>query len=219
MERSVLIILSILAALMNSHSQIRIRCPAPKFKPASQQYRGNLKHRGRGGATGTSITVANIYDSPEIRTEIANSDENKDRAIPQSSERQVFTLEAFLRQAKVEDNDCEIHLELSETARKNALRVIVEIPPDSDFDSDYQKILRLMRSRFPRRRKLGPGIAFGLLPAVRIKVTGFGFFDGVHKGMVGSKRPNGGHGSAPVKTFWELHPASNIQCLPAKACP
>jgi hypothetical protein len=211
--------LLVLLASINVYSQIRMKCPSPEFKPASQQYRGKLKHRGRGADAGTSITVAKIYELPDLRTEIVNSDTNKDRAIPESAERQTLTLEAFLRQAKIEGNDCEIHLELSETARKNALRVIVEIPPDSAFASDYQKILRLVRSRFPRRRKLGPGIAFGLLPAVRMKVTGFGFFDGVHKAMAGPNRPNGGHGSAQVKTFWELHPAWNIQCLPARACP
>jgi hypothetical protein len=219
MKRLVIIVLFILPAFTNVYGQIKIRCPAPEFKRASEQYRGKLKHRARGDETGTSITVSNIYELPEVRTEIANSDDNKERAIPASAELQTFTLEAFLRQAKVEGNDCEIHLELSDTARKNARRVIVEIPPDPDVASDYQKILRLMRSRFPRRRKLGPGIAFGLLPAVRVKITGFGFFDGVHKAMAGPKRPNGGHGSAPVKTFWELHPAWNIQCLPASACP
>jgi hypothetical protein len=219
MKRLWLVAFLILPTSTNVYSQIRIKCPAPEFKPPSRQYRGVLKHRARGGETGTSITIAEIYALPDVPTELVNSDANNDRPMPGSAEQQTFTLEASLRQAKVEGNDCEIHLEFSETARKNAHRVIVEIPPDSDFASDYQKILRLMRSRFPRRRKLGPGVAFGLLPAVRMKVTGFGFFDGVHKAMAGPNRPNGGHGSAQVKTFWELHPGWNIQCSPATACP
>jgi hypothetical protein len=219
MKKLLLVVLLISAASIDAYGQIRVRCPAPEFKPPSQQYRGELKHRARGAETGTSITIAEIYALPNESTEVVNSDANKDRPMPGSAEQQTFTLEAFLRQAKVEGNDCEIHLEFSETARRNALRVIVEIPPDADFASDYQKILRLMRSRFPRRRKLGPGVAFGLLPAVRMKVTGFGFFDGVHKAMAGPNRPNGGHGSAQVKTFWELHPGWNINCLPATACP
>ena len=219
MKRLLLIVLLTLPAFTNVYSQKKVECPPPEFKQPSLQYRGTLKHRERGDETGTPITVADIYDLPEVRTDVANSEDHADRAIPGSAELQTFTLEAFLRQAKVEGNDCEIHLELSDTARKNARRVIVEIPPDADVKSDYQKILRLMHSRFPRRKKLGPGVAFGILPAVRVKITGFGFFDGVHKALAGPKRPNGGHGSAQVKTFWELHPAWNIQCLPASACP
>jgi hypothetical protein len=129
-----------------------------------------------------------------------------------SAETKTFTLHGFLRQAKVEGNDCEIHLEFSDTTRADARRFIVEIPPDADVRSDYQKVLRLMQSRFPRRRSLGPDKAFLMEPAVPVTVTGFGFFDGIHKTMSGPRRPNGGHGSAQVKTFWELHPAWNITC-------
>jgi hypothetical protein len=131
--------------------------------------------------------------------------------MPGSKETRTFTLEAFLWQAKVESNDCEIHLELNDSATSStARRVIVEIPPESAFHSDYQAILRLIQQRFPGTTNLGPDKSFKFSPPVRMKITGFGFFDGVHKQFAGSGGGNGGHGTAAVKTFWELHPGWNV---------
>ena len=92
MKRLVLIVVFALLVSTNVYSQTRIRCPSPEFKPASQQYRGILKHRARGAETGPSISVAKIYELPDVRIETANSDANKDRAIPGTAERQTFTL-------------------------------------------------------------------------------------------------------------------------------
>jgi len=156
-----------------------------------------------------------MYALPNITTAVANSEQNSDRPIPNSAENKTFTLDALLRQAKVEGNDCEIHLEFSDTSATNAKRAIVEIPPDPDVKSDYQMILRLIHARFPHRQ-LKPDSAFVFPTPIPMKVTGFAFFDGVHKAMAGPHRPNGGHGSAQVKTFWELHPAWNVDC---PSCP
>jgi hypothetical protein len=160
-----------------------------------------------------------MYGWPDVEEAGVNSDANKNREMPGSKETQTFTLDALLQQAKVEGNDCEIHLEFSQTNRANARRVIVEIPPDSDVESDYQTILRLMHSRFPRRRSVGPDVAFKFTRPVHMRITGLGFFDGVHKHFAGTEGGNGGHGSAAVQTFWELHPAWNVQCLPGSSCP
>jgi hypothetical protein len=211
MKRIPLLTLLIFATSISASGQT-VTCPNANSQ--NQQYRGDLKHRERGAETGTSITISDVYALPNVTAASVNSNTNKHRAMPGSAEAQTFTLDALLRQAKVEGNDCEIHLEFSQTARANARRVIAEIPPDPDFSSDYQTILRLMQSRFPRRRILGPGVKYVFAPPVHMRVTGFGFFDGIHKSMAGPRRPNGGHGSASVKTFWELHPAWNVQCLP-----
>ena len=218
MKKLPFLLLLILFASISAYAQLSVTCPPPVFKDPSVQYRGDVKHRARGTDTGTAIQVADMYGWPNVAVTVVNSPANKHRAMPGSKETETSTLDALLRQAKVEGNDCEIHLELSQTAAANARRVIVEIPPDSDVESDYQTILRLMHARFPHRG-LGPGTAFIFTPPVHMTVTGFGFFDGVHKAMAGPKRPNGGHGSARVKTFWELHPAWNVQCSPSSSCP
>lgn len=219
MKRLLILSLILVTATIYGQQPLRVTCSPPEFKTQNRQYRGDVKHRSRGAQTGTGITVAGVYDFPSIDSDTVNSDANSSRPVAGTQESRTFTLDAFLRQAKVEGNDCEIHLEFSDTARTNARRIIVEIPPDADFSSDYQTILRLVHSRFPRRRVLGPGVAFGLIPAVHMKITGFGFFDGFHARLVGPHKPNGGHGSANVKTFWELHPAWNVRCIPETDCP
>jgi hypothetical protein len=131
--------------------------------------------------------------------------------MPGSKETKTLTLDAFLRQAKVEGNDCTIHLEFNDSPTDgNSRRVIVEIPPDPAFSSDYQAILRLVQQTFPGTSKFGPDVPFRFTSPVHIQITGFGFFDGVHKGFASPSRPNGGHGSVTVQTFWELHPAWHV---------
>ena len=196
------------------HSQT-VTCPAAK--PQQNQYRGDVKHRAPGNPSGTLIGAANMYAFPNITVAAAGA--AKHAPMAGSKEMQTFTLDAFLWQAKVEGNDCEIHLELSDSqTNSTARRVIAEIPPDSAFDSDYQAILRLIQKKFPGTTVFGPDVPFRFTSPVHMKITGFGFFDGVHKGFVSPSKPNGGHGSATVKTFWELHPAWEVRFLPPQAC-
>ena len=54
-------------------------------------------------------------------------------------ELQVFHLAtAFLQEASVNAADCDVHFDLSQTSDKNAARVIVETPVDSEFCSARQ---------------------------------------------------------------------------------
>lgn len=219
MKRLLFFPLLISFASITAYGQKAIVCRAPKFVQPSVQYRGDVKHRARGAETGTAVVVTDMYGFPEVAVARVSSAANKHKAMPGSKETETFTLDALLQQAKVEGNDCEIHLEFSETASAKARRVIVEIPPDADVHSDYQTILRLIHSRFPQTKVLGPDVPFRFASPVHMKITGLGFFDGVHKHFAETEGGNGGHGSPAVKTFWELHPAWNVQCLPASNCP
>lgn len=96
--------------------------------------------------TGTAIDIAGMYALPRVDTQIVNGEENKHRPMPDSPEEKTFTLDALLVQAKVEPNDCEIHLEFAQTTMNNAKRVIVELTPDAGFSSDDQKVLRPLPS-------------------------------------------------------------------------
>ena len=195
-----------------AHSQINVQCGPPKFKPPSQQYRGKLKHRAIGAPTGTIIHATDMYNFPDETVDDAGADTNG--PIPDSPETQTFTLDAFLWQAKVEPNDCEVHLELNDSKTKSdERRVIVEIPPDDDVRSDYQAILQLIKKKFPKTKVFGPDIPFRFASSVHVRITGFGFFDGVHLHFAQAEGGNGGHGSPSVQTFWELHPAWHVTIL------
>ena len=109
-------------------------------------------------------------------------------------ELQVFHVaNAFLQEASVNAADCDVHFEISQTADKNAPRVIVETPVDSEFCSARQNAQsQLAKHGFKLDSQHG-----GELPqALPVEVLGMAFEDFDHN-----------RGSPQVKTIWELHPA------------
>src|ERR1700693_4477815 len=103
-----LLLLAVLISLPAITQAQTVTCPAAK--PISNQYRGKVKHRNPGNQTGTPIKAAKMYTFPDVT--VAQAGSFKTNPMPGSKETQTFTLDAFLWQAKVEGNDCEIHLEL-----------------------------------------------------------------------------------------------------------
>jgi len=205
MKRLLFLVLLTLFVSIAAHGQINVQCGPPKFVPPNKQYRGKLKHRTIGNPTGSIIHASDMYTFPDETVDDASAAING--PIPDSPEAKTFTLDAFLWQAKVEPNDCEVHLELNDSkTNSNANRVIVEIPPDTDVSGDYHK--------FPKTKVFGPEVPFRFTTPVHMRITGFGFFDGVHLHFAQLEGGNGGHGSANVKTFWELHPAWNVTIIP-----
>jgi hypothetical protein len=109
-------------------------------------------------------------------------------------ELQVFHVaKAFLQEASVNVADCDVHFEISLTADKNADRVIVETPVDSEFCSARQNAQsQLAKHSF----KLDSQHGGELQQALPVEVLGMAFEDFDHN-----------RGSPQVKTIWELHPA------------
>jgi hypothetical protein len=109
-------------------------------------------------------------------------------------ELQVFHVaNAFLQETSVNGADCDVHFEISMTADKNAPRVIVETPVDSEFCSARQNAQsQLAKHGF----KLDSQHGGELSQALPVQVLGMAFEDFDHN-----------RGSASVKTVWELHPA------------
>jgi hypothetical protein len=110
-------------------------------------------------------------------------------------ELQVFHVaSAFLQEASVNAVDCDVHFEISQTADKNAPRVIIETPVDSEFCSARQAAqAQLAKHQFRLDSQHG-----GELPqALPVEVLGMAFEDFDHN-----------RGSLEVATIWELHPAT-----------
>lgn len=109
-------------------------------------------------------------------------------------ELQVFHVAtAFLQEASVNAADCDVHFEISMIADKNAPRVIVETPVDTEFCSARQNAQsQLAKHAFKLDSQHG-----GELPqALPVDVLGMAFEDFEHN-----------RGSVHVQTIWELHPA------------
>ena len=111
---------------------------------------------------------------------------------------------AFLQEASVNSVDCDIHLEISQTADKKARRIIVETPVDSEFCSARKNIQAQLAQHGVRLDAEHGGELPQALPA---DVLGMAFEDFDHN-AVGLQR-----GSPQVLTVWELHPAT-VNLLP-----
>lgn len=116
------------------------------------------------------------------------------------NELQVFHIAvAFLQEVSVNSVDCDIHLEISQTADKKARRIIVETPVDSEFGSARTNIQSQLAQHGVRLDAEHGGELPQALPA---DVLGMAFEDFDHN-AIGLQR-----GSPQVQTVWELHPAT-----------
>lgn len=98
---------------------------------------------------------------------------------------------AFLQNASVNAVDCDVSMEISQTADKSSPRMTVETPVDSEYCSARQNLqTQLKQHGFSLDSQHG-----GELPqAVPVDVVGMAFEDFEHD-------------RGPVATLWELHPA------------
>jgi hypothetical protein len=100
---------------------------------------------------------------------------------------------AFLQTVSVNAVDCDVVMEISHTANKNASRVIVETPVDGEYCSSRQGIQAQLKQRgFGLDSQHGGELA----QAFPVDVVGMAFEDFEHD-----------RGTGQVGTLWELHPA------------
>jgi hypothetical protein len=124
-------------------------------------------------------------------------------------ETRVFRVDGDLWRVKMEDNDNEYHLEISRRGgRRNANRIIVEIPPDPAYAGTRRALLSLLPGNYVFRQKTSRDIS----PPIPIRVTGYVFYDGAHWTKNDVQGHN--HGTAFTATLWEIHPAWKIERAP-----
>jgi hypothetical protein len=160
-------------------------CKCLPIEPDISDYRHAAKH----------VPISNIA-AQEVSVEIILS-WSQDFLIPPDAPRtgrelQVFHIaNAFLQNASVNALDCDVSMEISQTADKNSSRMIVETPVDSEYCSARQNLqAQLKQHGFRLDSQHG-----GELPqALPVDVVGMAFEDFEHD-------------RGPAATLWELHPA------------
>ena len=160
-------------------------CKCLPAQPDIVDYRHAAKHVPISNLLPQEVSVGTILNWPQ------------DVFIPPDAPRaarelQVFHIaNAFLQNASVNALDCDVSMEISQTADKSSLRMIVETPVDSEYCSARQKIqAQLAQHGFRLDSQHG-----GELPqALAVDVVGMAFEDFEHD-------------RGPVATLWELHPA------------
>jgi hypothetical protein len=160
-------------------------CKCMPLEPDIADYRHAAKH----------VPIPNLV-AQEVSVEIILT-WSQDVFIPPDAPRTGRELEvfhianAFLQNASVNALDCDVSMEISQTADKSSARMIVETPVDSEYCGARQNMqAQLKQHGFRLDSQHG-----GELPhALPVDVVGMAFEDFEH---------DRGH----VATLWELHPA------------
>jgi hypothetical protein len=160
-------------------------CKCLPLEPDSADYRHAAKHVPITNGAPQDISIETILAWPQ------------DVFIPPDAPRtgrelQVFHIaNAFLQNASVNAVDCDVSMEISQTADKKSLRMIVETPVDSEYCSARQNLqAQLKQHGFRLDSQHG-----GELPqALAVDIVGMAFEDFEHD-------------RGAVATLWEIHPA------------
>ena len=184
----------------------RSRTTCVATTPVANQSRTKLKHRPPGRhatPSTTSIPAMLNWKAPAKAASSATVRRSNSPIDPKESE--AFTVEGDLWRVVVEANDCDLHLELSAPGAGVATdRVIVEVPQVAAYAAVRQAFL----TELARRGATVGGPA--LQRPVRLRVTGFAFYDGFHFSN-GDPQRGHEHGSAFVGTLWEIHPVWRVE--------
>jgi len=160
-------------------------CKCIPLEPDIADYRHAAKHVPIPDVTAEEVSVDDILAWPQ------------DLIIPPDAPRSGRELDvfhianAFLQNASVNAVDCDVSMEISQTADKSSPRMIVETPVDSEYCSARQDLqAQLKQHGFQLDSQHG-----GELPtALPVDVLGMAFEDFEHD-----------RGTAA--TLWEIHPA------------
>ena len=167
-------------------------CNCTPTESTDQDYRHDAKHVPLAGSSGTQITVGTMLGWT------VGADPGSDAPRSGRELQMFFIPQAYAQSAYIVGVDCDIHVEISDTADKNGPRVIVETPIDSEY-CDARRALRdgLAAHGFTLSTRSGE-----ITPPLPVSVLGMAFQDFEHN-----------RGSNLVKTTWELHPAQ-VTVLP-----
>ena len=160
-------------------------CKCLPIEPDIADYRHAAKH----------VPISNNV-AQEVSVEIILG-WSQDLLIPPDAPRtgrelQVFHIaNAFLQKASVNALDCDVSMEISQTADKSSPRMIVETPVDSEYCTARQNMQTQLQHHGFRLDSQHGGELSQALP---VDVVGMAFEDFEHD-------------RGPVATLWELHPA------------
>jgi hypothetical protein len=188
-------------------------CVSPHYRcdpttACQNQAGGRIKHRMPSVVPhGTDTTIQEMIGWP-VPNNVDDPDVRSSNRLIDPRERRTFTIEGDLWRAKFEENDCDIHMEITTAGNRfRSKRIIAEIPADEYFDD----IRAVIRNKIRQMKRAGLVKSNGdPKRAVRVRITGLAFYDGAHWIHADAVKGHG-HGTAFVKTLWELHPVLALE--------
>ena len=195
------ILLSTYLLLTASFKKIDCSC---NYLGTAAHKRASVKNRHFSDTHGTRITVSDILKMKitDLEKESIHQDEN----IVLNNEKRMVAVTGYAWILKISDEDCDIHIELSETNDKNAKRIIAEIPNTSEYCQLHTRVLNDLVNKFKLNKKQDYrfDISDNGGKPLKLTVTGLLFWDSGHP-------TNHNHGSEKVGSIWELHPVSKLE--------
>jgi hypothetical protein len=162
-------------------------CNCSATEPFSVDYRTVAKHVDLPADTPIEITVTDILNFPLFQPQPASDAPRAGR------ENNLYHVaNAFVQFVRLIDSDCDVHVEISASADKNAPRVIVETPHMDSYCLARHNLSAQLNAHGLTVDDAGQDVD----PALPAEVLGLAFQDNPHS-----------RGTAQVGTLWELHPA------------
>jgi hypothetical protein len=183
--------------------------PAPgcgcNYLGKAEHKRQEIKNRAPGDISKTIplqiSDILNMQITSEEKSEIKLNDSKL-----LLEENKIVSVTGYAWIIKLSSEDCDIHIELSETNDKNAERVIAEIPNTSDYCTLHSEVLNDLQNKFHLHKKKEyhfDKTDNGGEP-IKLTVTGYLFWDSGHP-------TNKSHGSDKVGSVWEVHPVFHLK--------
>ena len=180
--------------------------PCTPMQALANQNRTHMKHRTPPSQNPgmTLITVQQVIAATPASGVSQPGFKTRDTPLD-PRELQVITLKGELWRVNIEANDCDFHLEISETGGgQGDDRIIVEIPQGPNFAAARTALLQALKANGVTLKAQTP-----LAQPIHVQVLGFSFYDAWHFSSNNPQRGHG-HGSAQVASLWEIHPVFAI---------
>ena len=162
-------------------------CNCSPTEPFSTDYRTAAKHVDLPQTTPIEISVTDILNFPLINPQPAFDAPRSGREL-----NLYHVGNAFVQFARLIGSDCDVHVEISATADKNAPRVIVETPHMDSYCAAHHNLAAQLNAHGVIIDTAGQEVD----PPLPAQVLGLAFQDNPHN-----------RGTPQVATLWELHPA------------
>ena len=117
-------------------------------------------------------------------------------------EARLVRLTGIVRRVKLSPDDCDLHIEIAATGAAGAPRFIAEIPPTAPNVQRAAAVIFHLSAQATSH-------TYSSASAVTVTVTGYVFLDLSHQ-CTGHPTVGCQHGSADVRTLWEVHPVVAI---------
>ena len=179
-------------------------CPC-NFLGTADHKRDKVKNRPFANVNNTAKTPLKGI----LKMKITNSEKdsikaNEDREV--FREKKIVSATGYAWVIKLSDDDCDVHIEMSEKNSKKGKRIIAEIPNTSDYCNLHNRIMEDLVNKFHLNKKKDyrfDKTDNGGKP-IQLTVTGYLFWDSGHP-------TNKNHGTKQVGSVWEIHPVSQLK--------